>query len=199
MSFPTFEQFFGELNRMAEGEPMKPFPWQIDLANRAVAGNWPEFITAPTGSGKSASLEIAVYALAAQAHLPPSERRASRRIFFIVNRRVVVDQAFEKACRIADILADPGSGRPACSEVAEALLTLAPLPENGLRFPRRPLESVQLRGAIFRDQRWARSLLQPMIIATTIDQIGSRLLFRGYGVTANARPIHAALVATDAL
>lgn len=199
MTFPAFDDFFRELNRTDDGQPLDPFPWQRDLAQRAVAGDWPEFIAAPTGSGKTACLEAAVYALASQAQLPSSTRTASRRIFFIVNRRVIVDEAFERASRIARALADPDASRPACAGVAEALLSLNPAPSGKNSFLRRPLECVQLRGAIFRDQRWVRSLLQPTIIATTIDQIGSRMLFRGYGVTPNARPIHAALVATDAL
>ncbi len=190
MTFPTFSNFFSELN-----EGCTPFPWQTALAERAVAGDWPDFITAPTGSGKTACLEVAVYALAAQAHLPPAERNAARRIFFIVNRRVIVDEAFERAQRMTRALAKPATDQPpACTAVAKALRSLNPSP-----FPHRPLECVQLRGAIFRDQRWTRSLLQPTLVATTVDQIGSRMLFRGYGVSPNARPIHAALVATDAL
>jgi len=189
MTFPTFAAFFSELNG-----GHAPFPWQSELADRACAGNWPQFITSPTGSGKTTCLEVAVYALAAQAHLPPAERSAPRRIFFIVNRRVIVDEAFARARRMTEALAKPASDKPACAAIAEALRLLNPIP-----FPHQPLDCVQLRGAIFRDQRWARSLLQPTLIATTVDQVGSRMLFRGYGVSQNARPIHAALVATDAL
>ncbi|MGC9452145.1 MAG: type I-G CRISPR-associated helicase/endonuclease Cas3g, partial [Oceanipulchritudo sp.] len=189
MTLPTFSDFFAELNN-----GHAPFPWQMDLAKRAVAGDWPGFIAAPTGCGKTACLEVAVYALAAQAKLALCERTAARRIFFIVNRRVIVDEAFECARRMVKVLANPCPEQPACATVAEALRLLNPSP-----FPHPPLDCVQLRGAIFRDQRWARSLLQPTLIATTVDQIGSRMLFRGYGVTPNARPIHAALVATDAL
>lgn len=192
-SFPTFTEFFHAL------WDFDPFPWQSELAERAVAGDWPDFIAAPTGSGKTTCLEIAVYTLAAQAHLPPPERTASRRIFFIVNRRVIVDEAFDRARRMAQALAHPSTDRPACQAVAEALLSLNPLPPDTNGFPRFPLDCVQLRGAIFRDQRWTRSLLQPTLVATTVDQIGSRMLFRGYGITPNARPIQAALVATDAL
>lgn len=193
ISFPTFTEFFHDLWGYG------PFPWQSDLAERAVSGDWPDFIAAPTGSGKTACLEVAVYALAAQAHLPPAERNASRRIFFIVNRRVIVDEAFERARRMATALANPDEGRPACKAVADALLSLNPPPPDAAGFPRVPLDCVQLRGAIYRDQRWTRSLLQPTIVASTVDQVGSRLLFRGYGVTPNACPIHAALVANDAL
>lgn len=192
-TFPTFRDFFQEL------WGHDPFPWQNALATRAFSGDWPDFIAAPTGSGKTATLDIAIYALAAQAHLPPTERTAPRRIFYIVNRRVIVDEAFQRASRIATALAKPGKDQPACQAVADALLSLNPVPPGASAFPRIPLDCVQLRGAIYRDQRWARSLLQPTIIASTIDQVGSRLLFRGYGVTPNACPIHAALVANNAL
>jgi CRISPR-associated endonuclease/helicase Cas3 len=62
-----------------------------------------------------------------------------------------------------------------------------------------PLDVLELRGGIYRDNRWARSVTQPTIVCTTIDQLGSRLLFRGYGVSPNAAPIQAALVAYDSL
>jgi hypothetical protein len=62
-----------------------------------------------------------VYALAAQASDP--NRRNARRIWFVVDRRIVVDEAFERAERIANALENPTS--PAIRAVAERLLDMA--------------------------------------------------------------------------
>ncbi len=181
-----FGAFFREIFGYA------PFPWQIELARRACSGEWPRFLSVPTGSGKTAALDAAVFALAAQAHLPPAERTVGRRIFYVVNRRVIVDEAYERARVITAALRQPRHDQPIVAHVASALRSINAGSAS-------PLESVQLRGGIYRDQSWARSLTQPLIVASTVDQVGSRLLFRGYGVSASMRPIHAALVAQDSL
>lgn len=169
-----------------------PFPWQIEFARRACAGEWPRFLSVPTGSGKTAALDAAVFSLATQAHLPAAERTVGRRVFYVVNRRVIVDEAHERARLIAKALENPRGDQPTVARVAAALCSI-----NGGTTS--PLECVQLRGGIYRDQSWARSLTQPLIVAATVDQVGSRLLFRGYGVSTSMRPIHAALVAHDSL
>jgi len=187
-----FDDYFEQLHGYS------PYPWQQRLAARAMGGEWPGAIDLPTGTGKTACLEIAVFALAYQASLPIRERTAPRRIFFCVNRRVIVDEAYRRARHIAEkIWAAEKNGDGVLAEIAASLRTIAGTSGRLDDIP--PLDVLELRGGIYRDNRWARSTTQPTIICTTLDQLGSRLLFRGYGVSPNAAPIHAALIAYDSL
>lgn len=186
LSANDFPAFFREL------WANEPFPWQADFASRIVDGAWPKYVAVPTGSGKTACLDAAVFALAAQSHLPPESRTVGRRIFFIVNRRIIVDEAYYRAGQLCQALVDAAPDS-VIGRVAAALRSLSG------REDARPLARTQLRGGIYRDRSWVASLLQPMIVCSTVDQAGSRLLFRGYGVTETAQPIHAALVAQDSV
>lgn len=186
--FPDFPTFFHAV------WGYHPFPWQSRLAALTDDGEWPEWLTLPTGTGKTTAIDIAIYNLARQAELPLDQRTAPVRIVFAVNRRIVVDEAYERAKTIADRLkAALANPEDVIHPVAIALQNLSGI-ENGT-----PLETYPLRGATFTDHSWARTPTQPLVISTTLDQLGSRLLFRGYGVSPNARPIHAALLANDAL
>ena len=184
---------FNEFFRLLHGHD--PYPWQERLAERAVKGDWPGAIDLPTGSGKTACIDIAVFALARQAEADAPERTAPLRIFFCVNRRVIVDEAYQRAKRIAKKICEK-NGNGVLGDVAAALRRIAGSQSDG---DTPPLDVLELRGGIYRDNRWARSITQPTIVCTTIDQLGSRLLFRGYGVSSNAAPIQAALIAYDSL
>lgn len=180
MSLPTPDQF-AEFYQAVHG--YEPFPWQNRLAERVCNGDWPHAIALPTAAGKTACIDIAVFALACRAN------NAARRIFFVVDRRIVVDQAFEHAKKLAKALLDANRG--ILKHVADSLRAYAE--------DERPLDVYALRGGMYRESAWIRSPLQPMVIASTVDQVGSRLLFRGYGVSDSMRPIHAGLVGNDSL
>jgi CRISPR-associated endonuclease/helicase Cas3 len=184
---PSFGNFFQALWGFG------PFPWQEMLAERAASGHWPDAIDLPMASGKTACLDIAVYALASQAGRAISERTTARRVWFVVDRRIVVDEAFDRAERLAKKLDDENAPR-AIRAIAERLLDL-----RGLPYRKRPLAVGRLRGGVLRDDRWARIPSQAAIITSTVDQLGSRLLFRGYGPSALAAPVFAGLAGNDSL
>lgn len=168
-----------------------PFAWQATLCDRVCSsGGWPAALDVPTGMGKTAVLDIAVFALALQAELTPADRTAPTRTFLVVDRRVIVDQAHDRAVRIADALADATGG--VLGEVASRLRALA-------GEDRPPLTPARMRGGVTWASRWLDSARLPAIVTGTVDQLGSRLLFRGYGVTTTMRPVDAALCGKDSL
>lgn len=184
ISLPTFSDFWSAL------WGYKPFPWQDMLAERLLEGEWPRVLDLPSATGKTACIDIAIYALAAQADKPVWERTAPRRIWFVVDRRIVVDQAFERARTIAKELYTAKDGP--LKVVADRLFEVGGTKE-------RPLATGRLRGGVLRDDGWARLPSQPAVITSTVDQLGSRLLFRGYGRSSSAAPIFAGLAAHDSL
>lgn len=198
LSGEQFDAFFNELHGF------DPFPWQSRLAQRVAAARgseaaWPEALALPTAAGKTACIDIAVFALACQAAWEPGERTAPRRVFFVVDRRVIVDATYERAMRIGERLQRAEGG--VVGEVAGRLLSLAR--GNGdddiIDGDAIPLDVFRMRGGVYRDDRWVRSPLQPAIIVSTVDQFGSRLLFRGYGLSRGMWPIHAGLAGNDSL
>jgi CRISPR-associated endonuclease/helicase Cas3 len=189
-----FPEFFRELH-----SGRTPFPWQIRLAERVCGGNvdrpWPRQIALPTASGKTACIDIALFSLACAASAPVVDRLAApRRIFFVVDRRVIVDQTIERARAIQRELMKSSSG--IVRAVADNLRDVARGPHNENPLP---LECFELRGGVYRDDGWGRSPTQPVVVCSTVDQIGSRLLFRGYGRSSKVWPVHAGLIGSDSL
>jgi CRISPR-associated endonuclease/helicase Cas3 len=64
---------------------------------------------------------------------------------------------------------------------------------------RRKLSISTLRGAHVDNREWLDDPAAPAIIVGTVDMIGSRLLFEGYGVSRKMRPYQAGLLGVDAL
>ena len=175
------------------GDP--PFPWQQRLVEQLARDNqWPGVLDLPTGVGKTAALDAAVFHLALQVDAP--QRAAALRIVLVVDRRLVVDDAHRRARRIAAALRDPAHvaepGRVVVEEMARCLQRLAGEGED-------PLVAVRLRGGAPLEHDWARTPTQSTILCSTVDQVGSRLLFRGYGVSDRMRPVHAGLLGEDSL
>ena len=171
-----------------------PFPWQQALVNSlAESDEWPDVMDLPTGSGKTAALDAAVFHLALRGDSP---QRAALRIVLVVDRRLVVDDAHARAEMIADLLAHPadvaGGGQAVVAEVAGRLRSLAGGGEP-------PLVARRLRGGVPLEHDWARTPTQPTILCSTVDQVGSRLLFRGYGVSNRMQPVHAGLLGENSL
>ena len=191
----AFAEFFTAL----WGHP--PFAWQQALADRVLEREdapWPEAIALPTASGKTACLDIAVFALAAQASRLSRKQTitAPRRIFFVVDRRVIVDAAHERAQGLADRLESAEEG--ILKTVADSLRQIARGELTGAQDVR-PLAAHVLRGGMYRSEAWARNPLQPTVVVSTVDQVGSRLLFRAYGRGHGTWPIYAGLIANDSL
>lgn len=189
---PPFSAFYEAINKRP------PFPWQARLARQvAETDAWPVEIGVPTGLGKTACLDIAIWWLASQADRSPAERTAPTRIWWLVNRRLLVDSTAEHARSIANALRDPGgadiSGEPrhVVRAVAARLRSFASDPDAD------PLEVIRLRGGV--QSRPPTDPSRPAVILSTIPMFGSRLLFRGYGSSRSMRPIDAALAGADCL
>lgn len=172
-----FPAFFRDVHGCA------PHPWQERLTAHVLAdGDWPAVIDLPTGAGKTAVLDTALFALAARPEVSP------RRVVFVVDRRIVVDQVCERARRIRDRVATGETD--VLKKVDERLRSLCDGELLGV---------ASLRGGIPIDDQWAERPDQPWVMVSTVDQFGSRLLFRGYGVSQRMRPVHAGLAGNDCL
>lgn len=203
---PTFNEFYRAVNTRVS--PHKsgpdrytthdPFPWQRRLAEEvARKEKWRNEIGVQTGLGKTSCLEVAVWWLASQAHRPPARRTAPTRIWWVVNRRLLVDSTAEHATTIAELLKTPTeaevpeTARETLAVVAERLRTLSADPK------RAPLEVIRLRGGVAAETPTDPS--QPAIVLCTLPMYGSRLLFRGYGSGSRLRAVDAAMAGADSL
>ena len=195
---PTFPEFYRALTAaLTNGKDARdPFPWQTRLAETvATTEQWLDEVGVPTGLGKTTCLDIAVWWLASQADRAPVDRTAPTRIWWVVNRRLLVDSTAEHAEAIANALRDPdssslaGPARKVIASVAHRLRSLSADPAAA------PLEVIRLRGGIA--SRSPTDPSRPAVLLCTLPMYGSRLLFRGYG--SRLRAVDAAMAGTDSL
>lgn len=97
-------------------------------------------------------------------------RTLPRRLIYVVDRRAVVDQA---------------------TEFIESLKERLP---EGWTLP-----VSTLRGKHADNREWLIDPSKPAVVVGTVDMIGSRLLFEGYGVSRRMRPYQAGLLGADTL
>lgn len=151
-----------------------PLGWQRRLFSLLTAGEVPAALDLPTGLGKTSIMAIWLIARAHGASLP-------RRLVYVVDRRVVVDQATTEA------------------EKLRKGLERLPRLKTALSLESRCLPISTLRGQFVDNREWQEDPCTPVIIIGTVDMIGSRLLFSGYGVSPRMRPYHAGLLGVDVL
>jgi CRISPR-associated endonuclease/helicase Cas3 len=188
-----FAEFFRAVHS-TEKETRELFDWQKRLAKQVLAENrWPDVVRVPTGCGKTSVLDLAVFDLALQASRKTQDRTAPRRICFVIDRRLVVDEVTDHAQRIRRAILRGAEG----SDVAPVVKTVAQRLAGLAADSAQPLRLIRLRGGVYRDDGWAADPLTPTILVSTVDQVGSRLLFRGYGVSQRNLPVHAGLLAFD--
>lgn len=164
-----------------------PFPWQKKAFASLLRGELPNMVNLPTGTGKTSLIPIWLSALIWQAK--HSHINLPRRLVWVVNRRVVVDQATEEAMTMV--------GRIQTPEFAEWADPLSRISLSGC-LGHVPVAISTLRGQMADNGDWKLDPSRPAIIIGTVDMIGSRLLFSGYGDGKYKRPLHAGLLGQDA-
>jgi CRISPR-associated endonuclease/helicase Cas3 len=161
-----------------------PFPWQRRLGRFFARGDFDacRTVSLPTGLGKTSIIPIWLLALGANPAQVP------RRLVYVVNRRTVVDQASDDVKRVRERL-----GSESLTVLRERLRGLCGVPTVT------PLAVSTLRGQFADNAEWRIDPARPAVIVGTVDMIGSRLLFSGYGTGYRSRSVHAGLLGQDTL
>jgi CRISPR-associated endonuclease/helicase Cas3 len=180
VSIPRFEEAMRALHGRS------PYEWQERAAAELSKNGWWSSLRAPTGAGKTSLIDCWLHALALA-----GPDRLGRRLVWVVDRRAVVDQVYAYADQtVAGLTATDAP--PPLRKLADALRAIA-----GGSVPRAFL----WRGGL--DDESAIAMRDPLdpaavaVVVSTVDQLGSRLLFRGYGLGIGSRALHAGLLGLD--
>lgn len=167
----------------------RPMIWMTRLFKEILLGETPRLLDLQTGAGKTELAVIWLLSLSWIGKNQLNESPVPRRLAWVVNRRVLVQQVFRIACELQKKLTSSTS--PELDDVRAGLRALSGT--DGEVF-----KVVELRGQIVADRDWAIRPAVPQLIIGTVDQIGSRILFQGYGLGKWGRPQQAGLLGLDA-
>lgn len=187
------ESRFARLFRALTGH--SHFPWQQSLFEEFLSGAFLDRKSCdlPTGLGKTSIIAIWLLALAEGAG-EGNVDGFPRRLVYVVNRRTVVDQATREAEGLRAALNQPG-----LANTREALRSLLARSRDADERELAPIAISTLRGEFADNAEWRDDPARPAIIVGTVDMIGSRLLFSGYGRGFRSRPLHAGFLGQDTL
>lgn len=172
------------LEALFEHLALQPYHWQRETYQRFLENDLPSHIQAPTAAGKTMILAIYLAALATQAGT--GRITLPRRLVYVVNRRVLVDEATRHCEHLRRIVL-----QESIPELTTHLRTCSS--------SRNPLAISTLRGECADNGEWFADPSTPALILATPDMLGSRLLFRGYGLGRNRAPLQAGLLGIDTL
>jgi CRISPR-associated endonuclease/helicase Cas3 len=181
--------FFRPLFRKYSSAKELPYRWQETIFEEFVDGRVRPELSVPTGMGKTSVITIWLLALAWQT-INKLPRTVPIRLVWVVDRRAVVDQATTEAEELAESL----TRAPTDDEVRCAISQL------WVRPPEKEVLAIStLRGERADNRLWSGDPCGPAIVIGTVDMVGSRLLFSGYGDSMRTRAHHAALLGQDSL
>ncbi len=155
---------------------------------RFLTGKIERTLDIPTGLGKTAVMAIWLVALAWHAR-NGNGVSFPRRLVYVVNRRTVVDQATAEAEKLRKALIEDVQ----LQDVKKLLCSLAAYTDDD------PVVVSTLRGQFADKGEWRTDPARPAIVVGTVDMIGSRLLFSGYGRGFKSKPLHAGFLGQDVL
>lgn len=182
MQYPDFHQFYHDIHGYT------PYAWQQDVAQHVdLHGELPEQLSVPTGLGKTSMIDIALWALGKQIY-EKKQRTLGQRIVVAVERQVIVDGISQHVETLVDALNDPQ--HESTRIVSDALRTLS--------YDDTTVKMESFHGSRKSSGSWVNAT-GVTIVSTTVTQVTLRLLGRAPGVSRGVAPIHAGLLAKDAL
>ena len=156
-----------------------PYPWQRRLYKTFVEGSVPKALDIPTGLGKTLCVLLFLLARVRNTALPT-------RVIYIVDRRAIVDQTATAIRTWIERIAE----LPEFAGVLDATSAFS----SDL-----PVQLGVLRGGLADDGEWRIDPARPAVVVGTVDMIGSRMMFSGYGDGPSRRPMHAGLLGHDSI